>query len=326
MMGDLQLLVKPLVALAVSFVAVMIIMPHWIDFLKKKSFNQTVSEYSLEEYKEKAKTPIMGGVVFILVPVIVTYILDFKGAIQPDILVVVLTFIGYGAIGFIDDFLIIARHNNDGLSPKKKFGLQVLLAIIVFLFYRSNVSLSIHVPFTDVEWNLGIFYFFLILFMFAGSSNAVNLTDGMDGLSSGCMQFSLVAFFILAYVEKNATLLIFIAALIGALFGYLYYNVAPAKIFMGDTGSLALGAVLAAIAMVLKKELALVVIGGTFVIETLCVILQISSVKIRHKRIFPYTPIHYAFRIKGMPEKSIVRMFYLVSLIFAVLGVFVGMH
>ena len=161
--------------------------------------------------------------------------------------------------------------------------------------------------------------------MFSGASNAVNLTDGMDGLAAGCMVTALVPFWIYALIQKEFGIAVFVAALLGALFGYLKFNIKPAKIFMGDTGSLALGAVLAALAMLLKKEMALIVIGGIFVIETLCVMIQIGSVKLRGKRVFPYTPIHYAFVIKGMGERQVVHWFWLVSLGFAIIGFFLGL-
>ena len=166
-------------------------------------------------------------------------------------------------------------------------------------------------------------YSILVFFMFTGASNAVNLTDGMDGLAAGCSFISYIAFLIIALCMKEYQVAIFISSLLGALLGYLHYNVSPAKIFMGDTGSLALGAGFAAIAMVLKQELLLIIIGGVFVWETLCVIIQISSVKIRKKRVFKYTPIHYSFVLDGISEKRVVRSFWLLSLICAVIGLVV---
>lgn len=317
---------KLLLAGAASLAAVLILMPHWIDYLKKLSFNQSVSEYSLEEYKEKAKTPIMGGVLFIVIPILVTILFDPKGAFALENTIVLLTFLMYGLIGFIDDFLIVIKHNNDGLSPWQKFGMQIFMAIVFYVIYRNHADLAIHIPFTDHAWVLGGFYGVLILFMFAGSSNAVNLTDGMDGLAAGCMTLSLIPFLVFCLQQSKFTLATFICALEGALLGYLHFNVKPARIFMGDTGSLALGAVLAALAMVTKKELALIVIGGVFVIETLCVIIQISSVKLRHKKVFPYTPIHYAFVIKGMGERQVVHLFWLAAFLFMLAGLWVGLN
>ena len=162
--------------------------------------------------------------------------------------------------------------------------------------------------------------------MFAGASNAVNLTDGMDGLSSGVSIIALIPYLVITLKQEKIGLAIFVVCLIGALLGYLYYNKKPARVFMGDTGSLALGGVLAALAMITKTELLLILIAGVPVIETLCVMIQIGSVKIRHKKVFPYTPIHYAFRIKGMPEVSIVRMFWLAEAILAGIGLLIGIR
>ncbi len=316
--------IRMMLGFVISLIVVLLLMPHFIDFLKKISFNQTVNDYSLQEYKEKAKTPIMGGILFIITPVLVTILLYPACLLDYKVCMVFLAFVGYGLIGFTDDFLIAVKKNNDGLKAQYKFGLQLLLAIVFYIMYQEHSILSIQLLFNGPVINLGLFYVVLILFMFTGSSNAVNLTDGMDGLAAGCTCFSLIPFLIFAYLGENTAISVFITSLLGALFGYLHYNVKPAKIFMGDTGSLALGGVLAALAMVLKKEIPLILIGGVFVIETLCVIIQITSVKTRHKKVFPYTPIHYSFVIKGMSENNTVHLFWVVSALFAILGFFAG--
>lgn len=316
--------IRMMLGFVISLIVVLLLMPHFIDFLKKISFNQTVNDYSLQEYKEKAKTPIMGGILFIITPVLVTILLYPSCLLDYKVCMVFLAFVGYGLIGFTDDFLIAVKKNNDGLKAQYKFGLQLLLATIFYVMYQEHSILSIQLLFNGPVINLGLFYVVLILFMFTGSSNAVNLTDGMDGLAAGCTCFSLIPFLIFAYLGENTAISVFITSLLGALFGYLHYNVKPAKIFMGDTGSLALGGVLAALAMVLKKEIPLILIGGVFVIETLCVIIQITSVKTRHKKVFPYTPIHYSFVIKGMSENNTVHLFWVVSALFAILGFFAG--
>ena len=316
--------IRMMLGFVISLIVVLLLMPHFIDFLKKISFNQTVNDYSLQEYKEKAKTPIMGGILFIITPVLVTILLYPACLLDYKVCMVFLAFVGYGLIGFTDDFLIAVKKNNDGLKAQYKFGLQLLLAIVFYIMYQEHSILSIQLLFNGPVINLGLFYVVLILFMFTGSSNAVNLTDGMDGLAAGCTCFSLIPFLIFAYLSGNIGISIFITSLLGALFGYLHYNVKPAKIFMGDTGSLALGGVLAALAMVLKKEIPLILIGGVFVIETLCVIIQITSVKTRHKKVFPYTPIHYSFVIKGMSENNTVHLFWVVSALFAIIGFFAG--
>ncbi|MPN07588.1 Phospho-N-acetylmuramoyl-pentapeptide-transferase [bioreactor metagenome] len=179
-------------------------------------------------------------------------------------------------------------------------------------------------PFTDLVVNLGWLYIILVFIMFTGSSNAVNITDGMDGLAAGTCFFALIPFILFAWQNELPYIALFILGVLGSLLGYLKYNLHPARIFMGDTGSLALGGLLAALAFVLKQEIALIFIGGVFVYETLCVILQIGSVKIRKKKIFKYTPIHYSFVINGMNEVNVVKMFWMMGFCCMVIGLMIG--
>lgn len=310
---------KLILNFVLSLVIVLIAMPSFITYLKKLSFRQTVSEYALSDDQKKAGTPIMGGILFIITPLIVTLITQPKAYLEIDTLIVLLAFVGYGIIGFIDDYLIAVKKNNEGLSPRAKLIMQGVLAVVFFLLYMGHGKLELYLPLSGITLHLGIFYFFLVVFMFAGSSNAVNLTDGMDGLCAGVTFIALIPFLIIT-LGMSETLPPVIASLMGSLLGYLYYNKKPAKVFMGDTGALALGGILAAIAMVTKKEMALIVIAGIPVIETLSVILQVAAVKTIHRRIFPYTPIHYSFRLKGMPEKSVVYLFWMTEAVFALLG------
>lgn len=304
----------------ISLVLMFLIMPRFITFMKKVKYDQVASEYSLEEFKQKAGTPTMGGVVFILVPVI-TLILLYPGFFHNfKISLIVLTYVGYGLIGFIDDYLIVVKRNNDGLKPLYKFLLQLLLSIVFYIIYQGNASSVITIPFLNKSLDLGFFYAFLVFFMFTGSSNAVNLTDGMDGLAAGVSIFALLPFIYVSIKQDEFYIAVLLSAVAGALLGYLRYNISPAEIFMGDTGSLALGGILAAVAIVLKKEIDLAVIGGVFVLETLCVIIQQTSVRLFHKRVFRYTPIHYAFKLKGMAESQVVYSFWLAGIIFAGLG------
>lgn len=307
---------------------VLMAMPELIEYLKKLSLKQTVSEYALEDDQKKAGTPIMGGILFIVVPVIVSLLASLLSGVNvladEKYLITAVAFVGYGLIGFLDDWLIAVRKNNDGLKPGQKFMMQVVLAVLVFLLYRKS-DLSITIPFTHLSVNLGWRYAILALFMFSGSSNAVNLTDGMDGLAAGVTLIALIPFAILAWMRQEFNLVLLILCLIGALLGYLHFNKKPARVFMGDTGSLALGGILAALAMVMKEEIALIFIAGIPVIETVCVLIQQISVRTFHKRVFIYTPIHYAFRIKGMREVNIVRMFWIVEALFAVIGFIIAL-
>ena len=315
-------------AFLISLGVVMLAMTELIEYLKKLSLKQTVSEYALEDDQKKAGTPIMGGILFIIVPVCVSLFASLLSGINvlgdEKYLITIVAFVGYGLIGFVDDYLIAVRKNNDGLKPGQKFAMQVVLAIVVFLLYRYG-DLTISIPFTSIRFDMSWGYAVLALFMFSGSSNAVNLTDGMDGLAAGVTIIALIPFLILSWMKDEFNLVMLILCLIGALFGYLYFNKKPARVFMGDTGSLALGGILAALAMVLKEEIALIFIAGVPVIETLCVLIQQISVRTFHKRVFIYTPIHYAFRIKGMREVNIVRMFWMAEALFALIGLFIAL-
>ena len=318
-------LISAVIGFACSLTAVLVLMPPFIDYLKKLSFRQSVSEYALEDDQKKAGTPIMGGVLFIVIPVIMTLILCCREGLHWD-LSVIPAFVGYGLIGLIEDYLIAVKKNNDGLSPAQKFAMQLTLAVIFYVLYSPHAVLSVRVPFTDFTVDLGVMYIFLILFMFTGASNAVNLTDGMDGLAAGVTFIALIPYLIISILQERHVLIVFIVSLMGALLGYLYYNKKPARVFMGDTGALALGGVLAAIAMQTKCELPLIFIAGVPVIETLCVIIQQVSVRTVHKRVFIYTPIHYAFRLKGMSEKHIVYMFWIAEAVLAAVGLWMALN
>lgn len=304
-----------IVYLVFSFILGCIIYPIFINYMKSINYHQAVSEYSLEEFKQKAKTPTMGGIVFVSVTVVVVIALNFGHLFDQKLMMVLFTFLGYALIGFIDDFIIVIKKNNAGLPAKVKMLLQIILAVIFFFMYQANSVSTIYLPLIDIHIDLKIFYSVFVIFMFVGASNAVNLTDGMDGLAGGTTLLALIPFGIYAYQINEMGIFYFILTLCGALLSYLVFNFKPAKVIMGDVGSLALGGVLAAIAMVLKQEVLLIVTGGIFVIETLCVIIQIGSVKLTGKKVFPYTPIHYTFKLQGHDEKKIVLGFWVVGAI-----------
>lgn len=318
------ILLKFILCFLISLAIVFVLMPQFIDYMKRLSVKQSISEYSLEEDQKKAGTPIMGGILFILVPIVVVLAATFGHWRNVEMWIVIISFLGYGLIGFTDDYLIAVKKNNDGLKPSVKFLMQMVLAVVIFMLFKSHTDLTLHIPLANIDLNLGWGYFLLIVIMFVSGSNAVNLTDGMDGLAAGCSVIALAAFGVIAYLQSKSDVVLLIIALIGALFGYLYYNKKPARVFMGDTGSLALGGFMAAVAMVTKSEIPFILIGGIFAVDTLTVIIQVLSVKIRHKRVFTYTPIHFAFRIKGMPERQVVHMFWLVEACFAILGLIIA--
>lgn len=304
----------------------LILYPLFIKYLNKKQHQQIVSEYSLESFKSKAKTPSLGGVLFVLVPVFSLVVVSPNSLLDTRLVLVLLVYCAYGLIGFIDDYKIILERNNKGLSAKAKFMMQLVLAIIFYFIFKQELSSSIDIPFIDLSIELGPLYVVFVLFIFTGSSNAVNLTDGMDGLAGGTSLIALIPFAVFAYLQNETYVFGFICALITSLLAYLWFNKHPAKIIMGDTGALALGAVLAAIALVLKQEFSFVFIMAVFIYETLCVMIQIGSVKLFKKRVFKYTPIHYSYTLSGWKETNVVYFFWFLGLISMLIGLWLGVN
>lgn len=318
-------MVKYFSIFGLTFSTVFILMPYYIEYLKKLNFHQEVSNYSLKEFMQKAKTPIMGGVLFIIFPIIFSLLFLLNSGINKKELLVMGAFFGFGFVGFLDDFLIIKRKNNNGLKPKYKLLGQFILVVIFSIFLNGVIDFNIHIPFFQKELNLGFLYYPFLVIMFLGESNATNFTDGMDGLLAGCSIIVLSVFAIYCFQMREYNLLMLIISIIGGLFAYLMFNFFPAKIFMGDSGSLALGGLFSMLAVVLKKELALLVIGGTFLWELMSVVLQILAVKTIKRRIFLYTPIHYSFVKRGWKEKKVVLFMWFVTAVLAFIGYFVGL-
>ena len=262
----------------------------------------------------------MGGIVFVLVPAAVSLLLQPNSLQNTEMMIVILAYLGYALIGFIDDFIIVVRKNNEGLKPSYKFALQSILAILFYFVYQSIAETTLYIPILHLTWEMGILYFLLIFIMFTAESNAVNFTDGLDGLCAGTSLIALFPYIVFALLQEKYELAIFMLAVSGSLLGYLKFNVHPAKIFMGDTGSLALGGLLAACAMILKQELLLVVIGGVFLAEMLSVVIQVIHFKRTKKRIFKMAPLHHHFEMSGFKETQVVIMFWGVGLVCAVLG------
>ena len=235
-----------ILAFLITLVVTLLVMLGVIRFLHRIKFGQTEREEGLASHKVKNGTPTMGGVVFILVPLIVYAFMRPSALSEPSVWIVMLAYVGYGLIGFIDDYLIVVKKNNDGLKPGVKFAMQSVLAIVFFLLYRSTASTEITVPLLGWTFDLGWLYFVLVFFMFTAESNAVNLTDGLDWLCAGVSVIALFPYVIFALLQWQQDLGVLLLCVIGALMGYLKFNLHPAKVFMGDTGSLALGGLLAA--------------------------------------------------------------------------------
>lgn len=304
-----------------------IVMPFFIKSLKQRNINQVTSEYALDEYKNKSKTPIMGGLLFVIIPVIVYMIINFNGILDRRISFVVLSFVLYCLVGFTDDMLIIIRNKNDGLSPITRLLIELIISIGLFYFFNDIIPNQITIPFTSIGIQLNPFVFSLFMAaLYMAEANAVNFTDGMDGLCAGVSFISLIPFLIVMILKHDIDMALLLFCVLGGLLGYLFFNHHPAKIFMGDSGSLALGALFASIAIVYDFTIALFFIGFVFVIEMFCVCLQQISVRLFHKRVFSYTPIHYSYVIKGYKENRIVFGFYCLATFFAIIGLIICLN
>lgn len=313
-----------LIAIGSGLIITLLVMPILIPYLHRIKFGQVEREEGLASHKAKGGTPTMGGVVFVLIPIVVLFLLDAQAFLDPKMQIVIIAYVAYALVGFIDDFIIVVKKNNNGLSPKLKFAMQSALAILLYYLYQRIAPTTLDIPLFNLTLELGPFYFLIIFVMFTAESNAVNLTDGLDGLCAGTVMIALFPMVLFALRQEETSLVIFLLAVIGSLMGYLRFNLHPAKIFMGDTGSLALGGLLAASAMILKKELVLVIIGGVFLLEVLSVVIQVTSYKLTKKRVFKMAPLHHHFEMSGYKETQVVIMFWTLGLIFAFIGLWLG--
>lgn len=305
----------------ISFVLSLFLTNVLINILKQTKTRQYILKDAPETHLVKEGTPTMGGVA-ILISVLASMLI-FRSVIDFNILMLTFLLVSYSLIGMLDDWKKIKRKHNKGITAKFKFILQIIFAsIFAGILAVSNSFVCIQ---GSLQCLPPILYYIFIVFMIVGTSNAVNLTDGLDGLATGTMIISLVGFAYFAFISTSITVLLFILVLIGTLLGFLWFNVNPARIFMGDTGSLALGAVLAGIAIVLHKELILIPLGFIFIIETLSVMLQVSYFKItKGKRIFKMSPIHHHYELCGWSENKVVLRFWLVSIIMLIIAIKIG--
>ncbi|MCT2538060.1 phospho-N-acetylmuramoyl-pentapeptide-transferase [Aquibacillus koreensis] len=314
--------------MAIAFLITVLLSPIFIPFLRRLKFGQSIREEGPKSHMKKMGTPTMGGVMILLSVTITTLIMTSKlstGSLNFEVVVLLLVLLGYGLLGFLDDFIKVVLKRNLGLTSRQKMLGQIVIAIIFYIILRQHdFSTVIHIPGTDLSWDLGWGYAILIIFMLVGASNAVNLTDGLDGLLAGTAAIAFGAFGILAwYGIPQFEITIFSLAVVGSLLGFLVFNAHPAKVFMGDTGSLALGGAIAAVAILTKLEVLLIIIGGVFVLETLSVIIQVISFKTTGKRVFKMSPLHHHYELMGWSEWRVVSTFWLVGLIFAALGIYI---
>jgi phospho-N-acetylmuramoyl-pentapeptide-transferase len=304
--------------LGVSFVLAVLFGPLFIPLLRMLKFGQQVRVDGRESHLKKTGTPTMGGII-ILVALTLSFLKFADNG--PEYWALLTACLGFGLVGFLDDYIKIVFKRSLGLTAKQKlFGQLLFSAIFCYFLYRMDHSTIVGVPGTNWSIDLGWSYYLLVVIMFLGSTNAVNFTDGVDGLLSGTSALAFGAFAVIALEATQPQAAVFSAAVVGAVLGFLVYNAHPAKIFMGDTGSLGLGGGIAAVAILTKTELLLVVIGGVFVLEMLSVIIQVTSFKTRGKRVFKMSPIHHHFELSGWSEWRVVTTFWFVGLLLAGAG------
>ena len=313
--------------LVVSFLITVLMLPRLIKYLHYLKFGQAIREEGPQSHMHKKGTPTMGGISFIVATVLALIIAMFidSSNIKYYILFIYTT-ISFSIIGYIDDMLIVVKKKNDGLAPRKKLMLQILFSIIFYVlvkFIYEDIN-YIYIPGLEYQLNISYLYMIFVVFWQTGFSNAVNLTDGLDGLATSVTIITTSTFALLAYKENNFPIFVFCLVLVGALIGFLLFNKNPAKIFMGDTGSLALGGILAAISIILHKEIAFIFIGLVYILETLSVIIQVAYFKKTGKRIFKMSPLHHHFELSGYGEVKTVYLFVIIALISSGIGYFLG--
>lgn len=324
-------LAKAAMAMMLGFILSIVAGLILIPLFKRIKAGQNVSTTIGERHLKKNGTPTLGGFIFIIPTVVTLLLLKIKGSIDIsyNLLIITIVFVAYGFLGFIDDWLKIKYHNNKGLSIMFKLLCQMLIALVFFYIYITNGgSPIVEVSSIGLRLDLGWIYGLFILFLLVGSSNAVNIADGLDGLAGGLSAIAFLAYGLLAWnaswMEGAQEVGIFCFVLVGSLLGFLVFNSNPAKVFMGDTGSLALGGALAATAILTKHELLLAVVGGVFVVETLSSLIQMIAIIYFKKKVFKMAPLHHHFEQCGWEERDIVKLFYVVGLLLAMAAITYG--
>lgn len=323
---------KIIYSVIISFVLTLALGVAIIPMLRRLKLGQNIRDDGPKSHFSKAGTPTMGGIMFVIPIVLVSLALSARS--YDFVIAAVLSTLGFGVIGFIDDFIGTYMKRSLGLRAYQKILGQIIIAVLFAFFAYRSCGSTIYIPFTNMEWDLGYFYIPIIAFIMVGTVNSVNLTDGLDGLASGvtvivATTMSIIAAFAahamqedgLIYIADNyKNLAVFSAAMTGACLGFLRFNAHPAKVFMGDTGSMALGGGVVAVMVLLKLPLLLPIIGGIYMAESLSVILQVISFKTRGKRIFRMSPLHHHFELGGMPETRVVAMFMIATALLCLIG------
>lgn len=293
--------------------------PLLIPELHKLKFGQSIREEGPKSHQAKSGTPTMGGIMIILAIVIATVA---AAPLTPAVLLALFITLGHFVLGFLDDYIKVVKKRNLGLKANQKMLGQILIAIVTMIVGTRvlGIDTTIWIPIADINLDIGVGYYFLVLFVLVGTSNAVNLTDGLDGLASGTVAIASGAYALVCYMTGHFDLAIFCVAMMMACVAFLRFNAHPAKVFMGDTGSLALGGAIAAVGILTHTEILLAVIGFVFVCEALSVIIQVISFKTTGKRVFRMSPIHHHFELGGWKETKVVFVFWMVGLVASVVG------
>lgn len=321
-----------------SLLLTFFIAPRVIKWAKRKKYGEVIRDDGPKHHNVKKGTPTMGGLMILFSTLFSIFLWGRFDNVY--LWLFIITTILFGVLGFLDDYIKVVKTDKKGLRMRVKLGGEILISLIVVLlfyfFIRFQYKTFLFVPFIkNAVFNLGAFYILFGVIVMVGASNAVNFTDGLDGLAIGCSLFTLSAFTVLAYLSSHikiaqylviphipeaGELSVFGGALIGASLGFLWYNSHPAEIFMGDTGALTLGGIIGLFAVTLKKEILLLILGGVFVIEVLSVIIQVIFFKLYKKRVFKMAPLHHHFELKGIPESKIIIRFWIIALILTLIG------
>ncbi len=306
----------------IAFIITLILGPIVIPMLKRLNIGQNIREEGPKSHLSKSGTPTMGGII-IVIALLITVLTS--GILNKDIYVLLLSTLGFGLIGFIDDYIKVVKKRSLGLNALQKIIGQVILAVILALYQSKTSALGtkLIVPFLENQYlDLGIMYVPFVVFVVVGTVNSVNLTDGLDGLASGVTLIVMAFFALISLNWGMSSIAIFSTALVGACLGFLMHNSYPAKIFMGDTGSMALGGAVAATAILLNLPLIIPIVGGIYFIEALSVIIQVTSFKMTGKRVFLMSPLHHHYEHKGWKETKVVSVFWTATVILCLIGVY----
>lgn len=304
----------------ISFIISTLLGPLAIPMLHRLKFGQNIREDGPKSHQRKAGTPTIGGIIFIVASIISMFFIIRNP--WDEAMIALYAFIAFGFIGFLDDILKIIHKKNLGLRAYQKMVLLLIISttLAIYAYMNPNIGSRIIIPFMKTTIDLGIWYIPFIVVFFTATTNAVNLTDGLDGLATSITLLVMTFFAVVSYGMTHHSLAIFCSVVAGSLLGFLRYNAFPARVFMGDTGSLALGGALAAIAMLLRNPIIIIIVGGIYVVETLSVILQVASFKLTGKRIFKMAPIHHHFEMKGWVEPKIVSIFSIITVILCLIA------